>query len=207
MLRHVESQQRPERQVVALWGQREALATRSTDCLNGVDGLAHVLRGAGTADHGDDELVVVGGRAAAGEELEQRGVGGGGVAEPGTARDPLEEGESGGRVERGHRGAEEVGHVRGGHEGGQALVGSALVPAARGDDAAELRDDVRGGRGGGGGGGGGGAERGAWWRPHWFCGGAVAGGTSWGLAARRHGGGGRGEAVLLAAPKPQGVAA
>ena len=93
------------------------------------------------------------------------------MAEPGAARDPFEEGESGGRVERAHRGAEEVGHVRGGHGGGQALVGSALVPAARGDDAAELRDDVRGGRGGGSGRGAGG---GAWWRPHLgFCGGGV----------------------------------
>lgn len=151
ILRHVESQQRPERQVVALWGQHESLTTHSTDCLNCVDGLAHVLCGAGAANHGEDELVVVGGRAAAGEELEQRGVGGGGVAEPGAARDPLEEGQSGGRVERGHRGAEEVGHVRGRHGGGQPLVGAALVPAARGEDAAELRDDVRGGcRGDGG---------------------------------------------------------
>ena len=65
------------------------------------------------------------------------------MAEPGAARDPLEEGQSGGRVERRHRGAEEVGYVRGRHGGGQPLVGAALVPAARGDDAAELRDDVR----------------------------------------------------------------
>lgn len=85
--------------------------------------------------------------------MEQRGVGGGGVAEPGAARDPLKEGQSGGRVERGHRGAEEVGHVLGRHGGGQPLVGAALVPAARGDDAAELRDDVRGGCGGDGSGG------------------------------------------------------
>lgn len=71
------------------------------------------------------------------------------MAEPGAAPDPLEVGERGGRVERLRRGAEEVGHVSCGDGGGQALVGGALVPAARGDDAAELRDDAWGGCGGG----------------------------------------------------------
>ena len=82
------------------------------------------------------------------------------MAEPGAARDPLEVGERGGGVERGRRGAEDVGDVRGGDGGRQALVVGALVPAARGDDVAELRDDVLGGRGGDGGGGGGGREAG-----------------------------------------------
>lgn len=83
------------------------------------------------------------------------------MVEPGAAPDPLEVGERGGGVERFRRGAEEVGHVRGGDGGGQALVGGALVPAARGDDVAELRDDTRGGCGGGGGGGGAGDGRNA----------------------------------------------
>ena len=76
------------------------------------------------------------------------------MAEPGAARDPIEVGERGGGVERGRRGAEDVGDVRGRDGRGQALVGGALVPAARGDDVAELRDDVLGGRGGDSGGGG-----------------------------------------------------
>jgi hypothetical protein len=72
------------------------------------------------------------------------------VAEPRAAGDPLEESERGGRVGWGDAGggAEEVGDVPSGDGGGQALEGSALVPAARGENAAELRDDVGGGGGG-----------------------------------------------------------
>lgn len=77
-------------------------------------------------------------------------MGGGGVAEALAARDPVEEGERGGRVGGRGGGAEEVGDERRGDGRRQALVGPALVPAARGEDAAELRDHVGGGCGCGG---------------------------------------------------------
>lgn len=128
-----------------------ARGTCSTDCLNGVGRHAHALRAVRATEHGEDELLVARRGPPAGEEVEERGVGAGGVAEARAAREPLEEGERGGGVGGGAGGAaEEVGDVRGGDGGGQALVGPALVPAARGDDTAELRDDVGGGGGGGG---------------------------------------------------------